>query len=267
MTDLTNLWTQFTRTVFLCAISSHVVVPSLLTISILNWVPQIPLWFRPLSQGTLGILLLYLVLGTPIAADLLTKGLTGSVPTYHGELADAIVVLGRGDELGLTRYDLAIQLWQQERAPKIFVTSLGRIGYMTSRLKREGLPLRALSGTTCARTTYEEALSAAVLLKPGKAEQIILITDPAHMQRAWLTFQKIGFKVLPYSAPYLTDFSNLNRSILALREYLGLAYYASLKRLSKQVIVYSAEQKSNIDPLACTVRWLRYGLTNQPSRA
>ena len=261
MPDLTNTWITFTRTVFLYATCPQLVVPLLLAFSALALAPRIPLLGKYVGRLAAVLLAIYLALATPVAASVLVKGLTVFLQPYAGESADTVVVLGRGDELGYDRYDLAIQLWKKERVSKIFVTNLGRIGYMTNRLKREGLPLSALAGSTCARTTYEEAVSAVTLLQPQQVDHIVLITDPAHVWRSTLTFRHLGFNVQPLLAPYPPDFSALNQSLLALREYLGLVQYAMLGRLGR--LGRSTGQDSFVS-LAnqlglsnCTVKWLR----------
>ena len=234
MPDFTNVWTAFTRTVFLWAASPRVIVPVLAALSTLAIMPKVPVQARLLGKSMAVLLGGYLLLATPLVANGLLAGLTWRLPADHVS-GDAAVVLSRGEELGMNRYELAIQLWQQERAPEIFVTSMGRISYMINRFKQDNLPLSSLNGSICARTTYEEAVSTAALLHPHRAKNIILITDAAHMWRSVLTFQRLGFKVVPYLAPYTPELSNLQRSVLALREYLGLVHYAWLGRLAPQI--------------------------------
>ena len=259
MPDFTNVWTVFTQTVFLWAASPRVIVPVLAALSALAIMPKVPVQARQLGKGVAVLLSGYLLLATPLVANRLLAGLTQHLPAYDHESGDAAVVLSRGDELSMNRYDLAIQLWRQERVPEIFVTSMGRISYMTNRFKQDNLPLRALNGSTCARTTYEEAVSSAALLHPHRAKNIILITDSAHMWRSVLTFQRLGFKVVPYLAPYPPELSNLQRSVLALREYLGLVHYAWLGRLARQLPLDPAATQAlakDMNQSDCAVWWL-----------
>ncbi|PSR19083.1 YdcF family protein [filamentous cyanobacterium CCP3] len=257
MPDLTNIWTTFTRTVFLSASSPRFVTPALLAISALALVPRIPLWSKCVGRLMALLLAIYLLLATPLAASVLMKGLSLFLQPYAGESADAVVVLSRGKELGFSRYDLAIDLWQQGRVSKIFVTNLGRISYVADQFKQANLPLSALVGSTCARTTYEEAISAGTLLQPQQIENIVLITDPAHMWRSVLTFRRLGFTLWPLLSSYPPDLSALDRSVLALREYLGLVHYAILGRLAPSTGQDLAEALANQLGLTnCTVRWL-----------
>ena len=259
MPDFTDTWTAFTRTVFLWVASPRVIVPVLAALSALAIMPKVPVQARLLGKGMAVLLSSYLLLATPLVASGLLAGLTWRLPAYDRGSGDVAVVLSRGDELGMNRYDLAIQLWGQEQVPEIFVTSMGRIGYMTNRFKQDNLPLSALHGSTCARTTYEEAVSTAALLQPRRAENIILITDAAHMWRSVLTFQRLGFKVVPYLAPYPPELSSLQRSVLALREYLGLVHYACLGRLAQRLHPDSAASQAFVKAMNlsdCTIPWL-----------
>ena len=254
MPDFTDAWTTFTRTAFLWAASPRIIIPVLAALSALALMPRVPSQARQLGTAMAVLLSGYLLLATPLVANGLLAGLTWRLPAYTDESGDAAVVLSRGEELSLDRYDMAIQLWRQDRVQKVFVTSLGRIGYMTSRFKQDDLPLSSLSGSTCARTTYEEAVSTAAILQPTPVNHIVLITDPAHMWRSVLTFQRLGFRVSPYIAPYPAEFSSFQRSVLALREYLGLVNYALLGRLAQVPLDRAATQVivTAINPADCT---------------
>ncbi|MBE7382506.1 MAG: YdcF family protein [Leptolyngbya sp. SIO1E4] len=257
MSRLTSLWTTFTWTLFDWASAPKILIPACLSIVLLALVIKTPKWFKALGKVVACLLAAYLCLATPLAASILIKGLTAFGFANAGESADAIVVLSRGDELGYSRYDLAIRLWQAHRAPKIFVTTIGRVGYMTARFKQEGWPLAALEGTTCARTTYEEAMSAAAILHPQHVEKVILITDSPHMLRSTLTLQALGFKVLPQVSPFPPQLPALDKSLLALREYLGLMNYAALGRLQEHPLdQWDRSSESASIPANCTVEWL-----------
>lgn len=231
MSDFTDAWTTFTRTGFLWATTPKLVIPILLGLSTLAVVPRIPSPAKLLGRVMALLLGGYLLLATPLVANFLVAGLTCPLSPETNDPADAIVVLGRGNELGYNRYDMAIQLWHQGRVPKVFVTNLGRFQYMTKRFEEEDLPTQVLNGSICARTTFEEATSTSTILGHKQVKKIILITDPAHMWRAALTFRQLGFIVVPNIAPYPSDFSSLDESVVALRQYLGLLAYFALGRL------------------------------------
>jgi uncharacterized SAM-binding protein YcdF (DUF218 family) len=54
------------------------------------------------------------------------------------------------------------------------------------------------------RTTSEDALYSAALLKPKPAERWLLITAAMHMPRAVGCFRVAGFRVEPYPVEYMT---------------------------------------------------------------
>ena len=257
MTGFTDFWTAFTWTVFDWLSVPGLVIPVGVSLTLVFLVAKVPAGMKPLRRLIPLLLISYLLLATPFVASLLTSGLTRFLPIQTEQSADAIVVLSRSDAVGYARYDLAIQLWQAERAPKIFVTSLGRVGYMIDRLRREALPKEILDGTVCARTTYEEAVSTAAILRPKHVESIFLVTDAPHMLRSALTFQALGFRVLPQVAPFPSEFPTLQRSFLALREYLGLISYSLLGRLPRQGAT-SADRlpPETPQPSDCIVEWL-----------
>ena len=257
MTELTDLWTDFTWALFDWLSVPGLVIPVCLSLTLIVLMVKVPKWMQPLRRILPLLLVSYLVLTMPLIASMLTRGLTTFLPSSPQQTADAIVVLSRSDEVGYSRYDLAIQLWQQGRAPKIFVTSLGRVGYMTDRLKRESLPKDILDGTVCARTTYEEAVSTAAILHPKQVESIFLVTDAPHLLRSTLTFRALGFSVLPRVAPFPSEFPTLQRSFLALREYLGLISYALLGRLPEQTSKSLDQLPLEISqPSECVIEWL-----------
>ncbi|NER78108.1 MAG: YdcF family protein [Leptolyngbya sp. SIO1D8] len=259
MPEPTNLWTTFTWALFDWVSSPRIFVPFCLSVIFLALVAKRPTWLRSLSKVAACLLVSYCLLATPLTASILVKGLTFSLPENDPpQSADAIVVLSRDDELGYSRYDLAIQLWQEDRSPKIFVTALGRVGYMTARFKGEGWPVSALDGTTCARTTYEEAISAAAILQPKGVERIFLITDSPHLFRAASIFRALGFTVFPQAASLPTELPTLKKSLLALREYLGFINYTILGRFREHTLEESRQlTQATIDSSDCLVDWLR----------
>lgn len=179
-------------------------------------------------------LLVYLFLISPTLSSLMTASLTWFVPADSGASADAIVVLGRGETASGRRYEAAAQLWQNQRASKIFVTSQDNFIHMAELLKQKQIPTQILSGTNCVMTTYDEAVLTAAILGTQGVEHIILVTDPPHMLRSLLTFKGMGFSVTPHITPLPVEMSSAERSFLALREYPGLLSYALLGRFNQQ---------------------------------
>jgi uncharacterized SAM-binding protein YcdF (DUF218 family) len=198
------------------------------------------LWGHPLnwqiwiSRIAAIALLVYLFLISPTLSSLATASLTWFVPVDSGAPADAIVVLSRGETATGQRYEAAAQLWQNQRAPQIFVTTQNNFTHMEELLQQKQIPIGVLGGTQCAMTTYDEALSSAAILGLQGVENIILMTDPPHMLRSLLTFRGMGFSVTPHITPLPAEMSSAERSLLALREYPGLLSYALLGRFNQQ---------------------------------
>ncbi|MEM9219741.1 MAG: YdcF family protein [Cyanobacteria bacterium P01_F01_bin.150] len=91
-------------------------------------------------------------------------------------------------------------------------------------------PPPSLSKSICSRTTYEEAIATRKVLNIKGIKTIFIVTDRPHMLRAKLVFQSVNFTVFPYSDDFPSQLSSLKRSLLALREYIGLINYSLLGR-------------------------------------
>lgn len=92
------------------------------------------------------------------------------------------------------------------------------------------------------RTTFENARDTRSLLAPDADGRWLLVTSAWHMPRSVGTFRAAGIDVVPYPVDFRTGApdrwwrpeasvsSGLDRVDLAVREYLGLAYYRLLGR-------------------------------------
>ncbi len=142
--------------------------------------------------------------------------------------------MGRGQKLRNRRVKIAVQLWQAQRARKIFASGMGDAPQIITFLKAEGVPQDRINGESCSQSTEENALFTSTLLQPQGIRQLILITDPPHMLRSYLTFRSFGFIVIPYSSPIPPDWTSAERARLVFREYLGLVSYAFLGRFQQR---------------------------------
>ena len=173
-------------------------------------------------------------------------------PDFSG--AQAIVVLGGGvhpgdgdkvpDTLGpwsLERVVLAAHAYKQLNL-KITVSG-GQVG--GAHISEASLMKAALEGEfhvpvtwieETSRTTYENAVFTAKLLRPAGVSTIVLVTQAWHMRRALWAFERAGLHAIPYPAPltydekdrmadYVPSIGALERSYHALHEAIGLAYY------------------------------------------
>jgi uncharacterized SAM-binding protein YcdF (DUF218 family) len=185
---------------------------------------------RRMVAASLGVLAAYLFAISPLFSIPATHLLVRFVPPDTGAAADAIVVLARDTVVGGDRYHTAADMVASGRAPQVLVMGRLQGHYMFRRLERRNLPLDDLLSALCVKTTKDEAYSAGAVLGAQGVNQIILITDPPHMLRAWLTFKSLGFDVIPHMEPIPSDVTYHERSFLAIREYLGLISYAALGR-------------------------------------
>jgi uncharacterized SAM-binding protein YcdF (DUF218 family) len=207
----------------------------------------------------IAILVLALSVATsPVGISVATWGLVSSLPTDSGELVDAIVVLGRGEELRHHRVEVAEKQWQTKRAAKIFASGMLDASEIVEHLKDNGIPHQAISGEQCSQSTEENAIFTSEILKPQKSQKIVLITDQPHMLRALLTFRSFGFTVIPHASLLPSGWSSRQQILLIAREYLGLAQYAVTGRFKPrtqiQLKVLSAEASNKVSDWKCLIR-------------
>lgn len=181
-------------------------------------------------RSTCALGLAYSLLISPLGATLVTQGLMVFLPAYQGQPADAIIILGRGTLAEQARAATASQLWQAQRAPVILATGRGEAPRLSTLLTELGVPPAVQLIEPQARTTEENAVRSYELLQSIDAKQLILITDQPHMLRSLLTFQSFGFQVTPYPISVPSTLPSIEKTALALREYVGLAGYALVGR-------------------------------------
>jgi uncharacterized SAM-binding protein YcdF (DUF218 family) len=232
--SMTSRWAHFTHTFAAWLTNPWLVSMALVTLIVVSLIFGSRYWRRQIRRGAIALLLAYWIAVSPPVAALAVDGLTTFLPPASQDKADAIVVLTRGGEVEGDRYQLAVTLWQEQRAPKIFVTSARNVRKTRLLLEKQNLPITALGGTLCAITTLDEATSTAAILGPQGVKSIILVTDPPHLLRASLTFESFGFQVMPQASPLPPTLSSAGKTIVALREYSGLVSYAILGRFRQR---------------------------------
>ncbi|MBD2022584.1 YdcF family protein [Leptolyngbya sp. FACHB-36] len=161
-------------------------------------------------------------LTTPLAVDLASWALVNVVPSDSGKTADAIVVLGRGTTMRRDRIPATVALWQENRAPRIFVSGYGDAQFIAQQLQQQ-IPEQVIDGEECSRTTDENAQYTAAILQPQGVKRIVLVTDAPHMLRSLLTFRSFGFDVIPH--PTAVALNDRQEARLVFREYFGLIVY------------------------------------------
>lgn len=226
-------WTKFTWELFDWLSSARAVTLTLLVFTAVIVVASRPRYRRRMATAGLTLLAAYWFVVSPLFSVPATQLLVHLVPTDTGETADAVVVLARESAIQGGRYETAVDMLDSGRAYQLLVMGRVQGDQVLRQLEQRHLSPDRLSSAVCVRTTYNEAHSASAILGSRGATKIILITDPPHMLRAWLTFKSLGFVVIPHLEPIPDWLPHHERSFLAIREYLGLISYAALGRFER----------------------------------
>lgn len=217
------------------------------------------IWLLSIGAAVFGVLAL------PYVATQLLRSLEAHRPLRDPAALDgvgAIVVLG-GDFFGhapemggetvgpltLQRLHYAARLHRDSGVP-LLVTGgvIGRNGRPLAENMSEVL-IRDFGRTTrwldrSSRNTRENARNSRALLLPERIEKVCLVTHGWHMARARMAFVEHGFEVVaaptlcmakpaPLPRDFVPDSKSLSLSLLALREWCALAWYATLARRDK----------------------------------
>jgi uncharacterized SAM-binding protein YcdF (DUF218 family) len=140
---------------------------------------------------------------------------------------DGIILLGGGGSVGI--YAVSVLSQRYPKARLIFsgfieeqrseLTKFANLGNDPTRIYIEPRP----------RTTSEDALYSAALLKPKPSERWLLVTRALHMPRAVGSFRTAGFQVEPYPVEFTHPFGPGSEALkdldVAAKEWIGLAAY------------------------------------------
>lgn len=213
-----------------------------------------------------GLLWIY-VAATPLFAGWLLRGLEGTYQTEPSVPAEAraIVVLGGGRHGQAPEYGLET----------VNHATLERLRYAALLHRRTGLPLLVTGGRvrgdepsaeaelmakvlerefgvmvsyreSASRTTWENAVHSARILRSEGLDHVLLVTHALHMPRAVWSFRQSGIAVTPFPTlpaggtgpdPGADSFIPQPRALWqtgqALHEYLGSAWYWARVRLKR----------------------------------
>jgi uncharacterized SAM-binding protein YcdF (DUF218 family) len=212
------------------------------------------------------VLLAYAVLSTPLGADFVAAQLTrGFKPITEAEQAagiDTLVVLSTGGEVYRAYGDEVAEMGKATsfnalEAARVYkllslrtvIVSGGIVDPESRRateaeilangLARLGVPRERMVLEAGSRTTREQAVNVAELLKKRGTQRFLLVTGADHMPRARATFRELGLQPLAAVSriemdPHASFWQALRPSIDALRqsdwacyEYLARVYYWS----------------------------------------
>lgn len=212
-------------------------------------------WHRPgVVLMLVGSFSLYLS-ATPFVAGYLLHALEVQVPE-HPDLsgAQAIVVLSAGahvgngrdipdtlDGLTLERLEAAARLYHDLKLP-IAVTgghlprTHATLGGLMKKAMEEDFEVPVRWSEEQARTTFENAVFTARLLKADHISTVIVVTQAWHLPRALWSFSHEGLRALPWPVgettiptmrirDFLPSVDSLQDTFYALHELIGLEYY------------------------------------------
>jgi uncharacterized SAM-binding protein YcdF (DUF218 family) len=237
-------------------ISYDFLVPPAVLVLICAFAAWLMLWHRRLGCGIAIIAssLLYLAALPVVAAHMLEDVEIANPARRDFTTAQAIVVLGGGvhrgdgamvpDTLGvwtLQRLYFANQAYHRlnlkvavsgGRGPGAHTTEAS---LMKAALEHDfGVPVSWFEDQS--RSTWENALYTAKLLKADNVTNVVLVTSAWHMKRALWSFERVGLHAIPWPTPLTYDESDriddflprtsaLEDSYHALHEAIGLGYY------------------------------------------
>lgn len=227
-------WPKFTWGLFHLLSSAKLMTLTLLVITVVLFLASGARYRRRAVTASLGVLAAYWFMISPLFSMPANYLLGRFVPPDTGASAGAIVVLARDSTARGDRYNTAVDMVAEARAPKLLIMGENFGSRVLLALEKRRLPADGLLTARCVRTTKDEAYAAGAILGSQGVSSIILITDQPHMLRAWLTFKSLGFSVIPHPEPIPDWVASHERSFLAIREYLGLISYAALGRFENR---------------------------------
>ena len=231
---LRDYWPKFTWGLFHLLSSAKLMTLTLLVIIVVLFLASGARYRRRTVTASLSVLAAYWFMISPLFSMPATYLLGRFVPPDTGASAEAIVVLARDSTAQGDRYNTALDMVAQARAPKLLIMGASYGSKVLLALEKRRLSADGLLSARCVRTTKDEAYAAGAILGSQDVNSIILITDQPHMLRAWLTFKSLGFSVTPHIEPIPDWVASPERSSLAIREYLGLISYAALGRFESR---------------------------------
>lgn len=187
---------------------------------------------RLIKPGTIISVLCFSITLLMIFSIIVFQGLL--LPTDTG-IADAIVILGRGEPFRQERVNVAAKLWQAKKAPLIFVSGRGDAIEIIKLIEKAGIPTKIVDGEHCSLTTKENAVFTSTILNSQVNKKILLITDPPHMWRSLFLFREQGFQVIPQTSTLPVSLDSEQRAFLALKESFLLLDYFSFKNKHQMV--------------------------------
>jgi uncharacterized SAM-binding protein YcdF (DUF218 family) len=202
----------------------------------------------------------YLALSLPATAGLLERSLGGQYARFESGREQAVVILGGGgltyrddglevqslSDASILRTLEGLRIFHQLEEPWIVVSGgpspQSGLTQAESETMRDllidlGAPAGRVLVEAGSADTHDQALNVPALLQAHGVSEFVLVTSTTHLRRAMLSFEAAGFEPTPgpapersetqsLPAPLLPDLGALDASRRALREWMGLLYYA-----------------------------------------
>src|SRR5262245_17463478 len=225
------------------------------------------LWRRPLARGprlyvaalALGYWLATTSVGAYVLVTPLTHGITRITSREQAGDAQAVVVLGGGaltarvaTKIGgvLTSSSLlraleAARIVEIVGAPLVIASGgiprpdrdvRPESEMLRDQLVKVGVAPGSIVEESQSKTTHEQAVQVASLLRERQIQRIVLVTSPTHMRRSLAVFRAAGLDPVPSIAPVRSDaapppppllpnIESLDLSDDAVYEYTAFVYY------------------------------------------
>ncbi len=176
-----------------------------------------------------------------------------ATPLRQEERVDAIVVLSGAvrtpDQLNpqaLPGYDTYVRcahaawLYRERFRVPVVTTGGGQPGYTAAEvsatlLAQMGVPKKHILFEKRSRSTWENALFAAQILRQRGCRRVAVVTQAYHMRRAVAVFTKLGFEVVPAACDFtisggpfqelLPDGTTVRRNELLFHELIAYLWY------------------------------------------
>jgi uncharacterized SAM-binding protein YcdF (DUF218 family) len=189
----------------------------------------------PRRIGVTSLVLLaagYFVLALPATADRLSAGLTrfGRLPdSDRARRASTIVVIGGDSEHARELETLRLFHLVHPR----WIVSSGPLE-MRDALVAGGIPPERIVTESTARTTREQAVTVAQLVRSRHLDPVVLVASAIHMPRALAAFREAGIDAVPSASAtrpiaglprFWPAYDALRLSRESIYEYAALTYY------------------------------------------
>lgn len=138
--------------------------------------------------------------------------------------ADALVVLGGGGQLSVSRPERASQLFKAGEAQLIICSGLGDTSTRKEHLTDSGIPAADILLEPKSRTTRENALFTIALLRSRHLHSVIIVTSWYHSRRALACFEHYAPDIKFYSRPTYVGYAKAEWSSKGVGKFIRAEY-------------------------------------------